>query len=165
MGENVLRTLQNTSRVRAIKVFDRNPGRMEELKTTFGVKSAPALDDVLQDPAIKLVFVTASNNAHRELAVAALEAGKAVMCEKPMATTIADAQAMVEAAERTKGFLQIGFELRYSRLYTTVKDWIARGLLGRVLNTQCTYCSSAWGTSQCLEGRLQIQRRHVRREA
>ena len=49
------------------------------------------------------------------------------------------------AAERTGGFLQIGFELRYSHLYTTVKDWIIRGLLGRVLNTQCTYCSSAWG--------------------
>jgi predicted dehydrogenase len=145
MGQNILRTLQNSSTVRAITVFDRNLEHMEELKATFGVKSAPALEDVLQDPAIKLVFVTASNNAHRELTVAALEAGKAVMCEKPMATTIPDAQAMVEAAERTNGFLQIGFELRYSHLYTTVKDWIARGLLGRVLNTQCTYCSSAWG--------------------
>jgi len=91
------------------------------------------------------VFITASNNAHKELAIAALEAGKAVMCEKPMATTLADATAMVEAAERTNGFLQVGFELRYSRLYSTVKDWIERDLLGRVLNTQCTYISSAWG--------------------
>src|ERR1700684_1248087 len=109
MGQNVLRSLQSSPRVRAITVFDRNAERMEELRNTFGVKSAPALDDVLQDPAIKLVFVTASNDAHRELSVAALEAGKAVMCEKPMATTIPDARAMVEAAERTNGFLQIGF--------------------------------------------------------
>ena len=84
MGQNVLSTLQNSPRVRAITVFDRNPGRMEELKTKFGVKSASTLDDVLKDPAIKLVLVTASNNAHRELTVAALEAGKAVMCEKPI---------------------------------------------------------------------------------
>jgi predicted dehydrogenase len=145
MGQNVLHTLQDSPWVRAITVFDRNPERMEELKAKFGARPAPSLDGVLQDPAIKLVFVTASNNAHRELTVAALEAGKAVMCEKPMATNISDAQAMVEAAERTSGFLQIGFELRYSHLYTTVKDWIARGLLGRLLNTQCTYCSSAWG--------------------
>ncbi len=75
----------------------------------------------------------------------ALEAGKAVMCEKPMATSLNDAAAMVEAAERTKGFLQVGFELRYSHLYTRVKEWIERGLLGQVVNTECTYCTSAWG--------------------
>lgn len=145
MGRNVLHSLQESPMVRGITVFDRNAERMQKLQQEFSVESAASLDDVLRDPAIKLVFVTASNNAHRELTVAALEAGKAVMCEKPMATTIPDAQAMVKAAERTNGFLQIGFELRYSHLYTTVKDWIDRGLLGRVLNTQCTYCSSAWG--------------------
>lgn len=145
MGKNVLQSLKKSPMVRGITVFDRNAERMQKLQQEFSVKTAATLDDVLRDPAIRLVFVTASNNAHRELTVAALEAGKAVMCEKPMATTIPDAQAMVEAAERTNGFLQIGFELRYSHLYTTVKDWVARGLLGRVLNTQCTYCSSAWG--------------------
>ena len=145
MGRNVLHSLKESPMVRGITIFDRNAERMQKLQQEFSVKTAATLDDVLRDPAIRLVFVTASNNAHRELTVAALEAGKAVMCEKPMATTIPDAQAMVEAAERTNGFLQIGFELRYSHLYTTVKDWIARGLLGRVLNTQCTYCSSAWG--------------------
>jgi predicted dehydrogenase len=145
MGHNVVRTLENSPRVRGITGFDPNPERLEELKRTFAVKTTPGLEDVLQNPEIKLVFVTASNNAHKDLAVAALEAGKAVMCEKPMATTIPDAETMVKAAERTDGFLQIGFELRYSHLYTTVKDWIERGLLGRVLNTQCTYASSAWG--------------------
>ncbi len=145
MGQNVARTLENSPRVRGITGFDPKPERLEELKKKFGLKTAPTLDEVLQNAEIKLVFVTASNNAHKELTVAALEAGKAVMCEKPMATTIPDAEAMVKAAERTNGFLQIGFELRYSHLYTTVKDWVERGLLGRVLNTQCTYASSAWG--------------------
>ena len=145
MGQNVVRTLESSPRVLGITGFDPKPERLEELKKTFGVKTSQTLDEVLQNPEIKLVFVTASNNAHKDLAVAALEAGKAVMCEKPMATTIPDAEAMVKAAERTNGFLQIGFELRYSHLYTAVKDWIDRGLLGRVLNTQCTYASSAWG--------------------
>jgi predicted dehydrogenase len=145
MGKNVLQHIQESPFVRGITVFDPNPERMEALQQSFHVKSAATLKDVLQNPDIKLVFVTASNNAHKDLSIAALEAGKAVMCEKPMATTLADAEAMVEAAERTNGFLQIGFELRYSHMYVTVKDWIDRGLLGRVLNTQCTYCSSAWG--------------------
>lgn len=145
MGQNVIRHLADSPQVRAITVFDRNAERFEPLKQRFSVKTSGSLDQVLGDPQIKLVFITASNDAHKDLTIAALEAGKAVMCEKPMATTLADAQAMVEAAEKTGGFLQVGFELRYSHLYTTVKDWIDRDLLGRVLNTHCFYCSSAWG--------------------
>jgi len=145
MGEHVIRHLADSPLVEAITVFDRHPERMEQFKRRHGVKIVASLEHVLNNPEIRLVFITASNNAHKELSIAALEAGKAVMCEKPMATTLADAETMVEAAERTGGFLQIGFELRYSHLYTQVKDWIDQGLLGRVLNTQCTYISSAWG--------------------
>jgi len=145
MGRHVIEHLRDSRLVRAITVFDRHPERMESLKESHGVKTAESLDKVLEDEEIRLVFVTASNNAHKELTIAALEAGKAVMCEKPMATTLRDAEAMVEAAERTQGFLQIGFELRYSHLYGAVRNWIDEGLLGIVLNTHCIYCSSAWG--------------------
>lgn len=155
MGENVIRHLGYSPLVRGITVFDRHPERMELLKQRYSVETAENLERVLEDPDIKLVFITASNNAHKDLTIAALEAGKAVMCEKPMATTLADAEVMVEAAERNKGFLQVGFELRYSRLYTAVKDWIDRGLLGRVLNTHCFYCSSAWGRQSGWRARSQ----------
>src|SRR5215469_17886719 len=100
MGENVIRHLGESPLVENITVYDRHPERMEALKERHGVAVAGSLDQVLADPAIKLVFITAANNAHKELTIAALEAGKAVMCEKPMATTLADAQAMVEAADR-----------------------------------------------------------------
>lgn len=145
MGENVIRHFAGSPLVRSITVFDPQPERMELLQRRHGVKTSRSLEGILQDPHIRLVFVTASNNAHKSLTIAALEAGKAVMCEKPMATTLADAAAAVQAAERTKGFLQVGFELRYSHLYTRVKKWIGQGLLGRVLNTHCLYCTSAWG--------------------
>lgn len=145
MGENILRHLEGSPLVRGITIFDLDRERMKKLQQSFNVKTEATLQEILHDPEVKLVFVTASNDSHKDLTVAALEAGKAVMCEKPMATTLADAEAMVEAAERTKGFLQVGFELRYSHLYTTVKNWIDGGLLGRVLNAQCTYCTSAWG--------------------
>lgn len=145
MGVNVMEHLRASPLVRDITVFDPNKERLEALRQSHGVKTADSLESVLENPAIPLVFITASNDAHKDLAIKALEAGKAVMCEKPMATSLADAEAMVEAAERTNGWLQIGFELRYSHLYTEVKKWIDQGLLGKVLNTQCTYCTSAWG--------------------
>lgn len=46
---------------------------------------------------------------------------------------------MVEESERRNGFLQIGFELRYSKLYAQVKEWIEAGLLGEIVNTHCWY--------------------------
>ena len=74
--------------------------------------------------------------------MASLEAGKAVMCEKPIATTLEDSRLMVEEAEKRGLFFQIGFELRYSRLYSKVKQWIDDGLLGEIVNIHCCYICS-----------------------
>lgn len=115
-----------------------------------GFEATNDLAQVLDDPKVGLVFVTASNEAHKPLVLAALRAGKAVMCEKPIATTLADSKLMVDEAEKLGRFFQIGFELRYSKLYTKVKDWIDQGVLGEVMNTHCYYicsefhCKGSW---------------------
>ena len=145
MGKNVIQHLADSPLVSGITVFDRHPEKINQLVERYGVKASETLEQGIGEPCSEACFCHRLNNAHKELSIAALNAGKAVMCEKPMATNLADAEEMVRAAKRTKGFLQVGFELRYSHLYTTVKDWIDRGLLGRVLNTQCVYISSAWG--------------------
>ncbi len=139
MGTTVLKHLGQCERVSRIVPHDVREERVAELREQGHPDATTDLDAVLSDPAVKLVFVTAANAAHASLSLAALEAGKAVMCEKPMAATLAKAREMVDTAERLGGFLQVGFELRYSRLYTTVKDWIDQGLLGDVVHTQCTY--------------------------
>lgn len=69
----------------------------------FGfAKSTTNWRDLVNDPAIQLISITSPNGMHREMAVAALEAGKHVWCEKPMALTIADAEAMTAAAAKAK---------------------------------------------------------------
>lgn len=129
-----------------IYLHDASP---EKLSSWFGdprVVPASRLEDLLEDASVRTVFIATPNATHKELAIRSLAAGKAVMCEKPMATTLADAQEMVATAEACQGFLQIGFELRYSKLFTTIKHWIDRGLLGTVVNTNCQYVSSEyWG--------------------
>jgi predicted dehydrogenase len=144
MGETVIKHLQKCPEIKGIIAFDVRKERVAELRKRFDVEATTEIKDILCDPAVRCVFVTSSNDAHAELTIASLNAGKAVLCEKPMATTLQDAEAMVKCAEANNGFLQIGFELRYSYLYTKVKEWIDRGLLGDVINTQCTYISSAW---------------------
>ncbi|SEB49862.1 Gfo/Idh/MocA family protein [Terriglobus roseus] len=145
MGINVMGHLRDSPLLSDVTVYDTDAARLEKLRREQGVTTEASLERILDSPDIPLVFITASNDVHKSLAVQALEAGKAVMCEKPMATTLADAEAMVQTAERTGGFLQVGFELRYSHLYRRVKQWLDLGLLGKIKNTQCTYCTSAWG--------------------
>ena len=144
MGATVIRHLQKCSEVKHIVAMDTREERVKELRERFNIEATTEINEILCDPEVRCVFITSSNDAHAELTIQSLKAGKSVLCEKPMATSLEDARAMVECAESTSGFLQIGFELRYSYLYTKVKEWIDAGLLGEVVNTQCTYIASAW---------------------
>ena len=143
-GKGTIKNLATNPLVSGIVAYDVVEDQLRSLPPTDRVTTTARLEDVLGDPDVKLVFVKTSNHAHRDLTIQSLEAGKAVLCEKPMANTLADAREMVETAERLGLFLQIGFELRYSHLYTKVKEWAAAGLLGDIVNTHCMYCSSAY---------------------
>ncbi len=139
MGRTVIQHLREDPSVKQIVGFDVSDEPLQTLGKSHPVQTTRRLDDILRDSQIKLAFVTASNDAHKMLAMQCLEAGKAVLCEKPAATTLQDAEEMVVYSEKRGLFLQIGFELRYSTLYTKVKDWIEAGLLGQVVNTHCYY--------------------------
>lgn len=146
MGRTVIGHLQKCSGVSRIVAYDPREEALEKTHRECGVEVSRSLEKTLADPELKLVFITASNDAHKELALTSLRAGKAVMCEKPMANSLEDSQEMAEAAEQLGGFLQIGFELRYSHLYSTVKKWIDEGKLGEVRNIDCNYIASeGWG--------------------
>ncbi len=146
MGGGVISHLKECPEVTEILAMDIRPERVAQLTKQFGIRATNDLDEILADPQVRLVFVTASNDAHKPLVMAALAAGKAVMCEKPIATTLEDSQQMVAEAERRGLFFQIGFELRYSRAYTLIKEWADAGLLGAVMNTHCYYiCSEFHG--------------------
>lgn len=143
-GTAKIKVLKTCPEVDSIIVMDVHEQRVRAVGDELGVEVTTDLDRALGDPAVKLVFISASNDAHRALTVAAIEAGKAVLCEKPMANTLDDARGMVEAAERRDAYLEIGFELRHSKLYMKIQEWIEKGLLGDVLNTHCLFVSSAY---------------------
>jgi predicted dehydrogenase len=144
MGGTVVQHLKECPQVSGIVAYDIAEERVMATQEAYHIAGTIELDEVLGDPAVKLVFVTAANHVHKELVIRSLEAGKAVLCEKPMANTLADALEMVECAERLQMFFQVGFELRYSHLYARVKEWIDAGLLGDVVSTHCLYNSSAY---------------------
>jgi len=146
MGSKILEPLCRAPQVSGVVGIDPDRGAQQRAREKHGIAIAGSYEEALNDPEVQLVFIAAPNHLHARLAISALCAGKAVMCEKPMATTLEDAEEMVATAERLGGYLQIGFELRYSALYLWVKERIDAGVVGEVLNTQCTYiCSEFHG--------------------
>lgn len=146
MGCSVIGALLGRQEHAGLIAYDPSPEALTGVRERFGIETTRDLSLVLQNPDVKLVFITAPNHVHCDLASAAMRAGKAVLLEKPIATSMEDSVRLVEESERLGVFLQIGFELRYSKLYTTVKDWIDSGLLGKVVNVHCTYiCSEFHG--------------------
>lgn len=84
------------------------------------------LDRFLADPAVDVVWIASPNHLHKEHAIATLEAGKHVLCEKPMALSVAECRAMMRAAEKAGRLLTVGYNSRHHpRLAALRADWLA----------------------------------------
>ncbi len=114
--------------------------RAEAAKAKYGTPDAKVYTDyraLLADPEIEVVHVCTPNRSHADISIDAMEAGKHVMCEKPMAKTAADAARMVEAAKRTGKKLTIGYQHRQKASARYAKDYITEGELGEVYYANC----------------------------
>ena len=100
------------------------------------VKKCNAIDDVLGDPDIDLVDVCLPSPMHADVALAALRAGKHVLVEKPIATTLRDAGRMLRAADKAGRHLMVGQILCFMPEYRFVLDAVAGGKYGRLLGGQ-----------------------------
>lgn len=109
--------------------------RAREAAEKFGASGAKITTDykaLLADPTLGAVHVLTPNDSHAHITVAALEAGKHVMCEKPMAKTAAEARAMLDAAKRTGKLLTIGYQNRYRNDSTYLYRACQNGDLGDI---------------------------------
>ncbi len=108
--------------------------RAQKAKEEYGTPDAKVFTDYqeLLKEDLDAVYVLTPNNAHAPVSIAAMEAGKHVMCEKPMAKTYAEAKAMVETAERTGKLLNIGYQNRYRADSIYLKSACQDGELGEI---------------------------------
>ena len=86
---------------------------------------------VMADPAVQAVMCLASTNSHVEICMAAIEAGKHVFCEKPVAMEVKETVAIMEAAEAHKVLFQVGFNRRFDHNFRRIRETVASGKLGR----------------------------------
>lgn len=108
-----------------------SPQRALEVAQSWGVPRAYRdIEEVIADPQVQVVHICTPNHLHRSMAEAALEAGKHVVCEKPLATTLEDAQALAALAASTGLIATVPFVYRYHPVVREARARIAQGELG-----------------------------------
>lgn len=128
---------QQLPNVKIIGVADIVPERAKAAAERWGVeKWFTDYNELLAMPKLHGVSVCTFNQAHRAPVVAALEAGKHVLVEKPMAATLEDATEMVRAAKRTGKILQVGFWPRFGYEWQTAREMVRSGALGDIYYAQ-----------------------------
>ena len=117
------------------------PERAEKAAAEYGAKGARTYTDykeLLQDKSIDVVHVCTPNRSHSFITVDALEAGKHVMCEKPMAINSAEARKMLDAARRTGKKLSIGYQNRFRDDSLYMKNEAEQGTFGEIYYAKAT---------------------------
>ncbi|MCW5853273.1 MAG: Gfo/Idh/MocA family oxidoreductase [Anaerolineae bacterium] len=122
--------LKQEPEVEVVGLYDYDATRGAEAEAKFGIVSLPL--DALLDAGLDAVVVCAENTQHRRLVEAAAGRVRAILCEKPIATTLADAQAMLDVCQRTGTRLQMCFPVRFATAMAALKDLLAKGRLGTI---------------------------------
>ena len=122
---------------------DVNPARQAAAEA-LGLKWYNTSEEMIADPELDAIYVATNNATHAQLAIAALKAGKHVITEKPMATSIADAKEMVDTAKAMKLSLSVDHMMTNNIYNIKAREVVASGALGDV-NDACFHMEFAFG--------------------
>ncbi len=128
-------SLAKISQVEMVAFCDISREKAEDAARKFGTQDAVAYEDyteLLKDKSIDVVHVCTPNRSHSSITVDVLEAGKHVMCEKPMAKTTVEARSMLEASKRTGKKLTIGYQNRFRGDSRYLHEICENGDLGEI---------------------------------
>ena len=121
-------------------VVDLTDSAAQDARDRFGFDEASSnWKDTVNRSDIDIVDICTPNNAHAEIAIEALRAGKHVICEKPLASTLEESVAMVEAAEASGTTTMVAFNYRRTPAVALAKKFIEEGKIGDVINFRGTY--------------------------
>lgn len=135
-----LRLLQRMEGARLVAASDPAPAARERAARIARVPIVERAEEILSDRGVDAVVICAPTHLHADLAVAALEAGKHVFVEKPLATSAHDAERVVAAAERSGLSAMVGFNRRLHPLFEQARRLVMSGELGRVRAVQSAFC-------------------------
>jgi len=148
------RSAQNLPGVEIAGIYDDNPARGEEWAEKLQTRFFAAADALLAE-GLDGAVICAENVNHRPLVEQCAGKVGAILCEKPIATTVADAQAMIDICAKTSTKLQIAFPVRFAPAIRHLKDQLDAGSLGEIYSAKCTNHGSmpgGWFVDKPLSG-------------
>ncbi len=145
MAQGHLRSLSIIPEAEVIAICDTYKKNLDEAgKLAVKLKVSPRnvmkfrrVENLLAVDELQGIIIATPNYTHCPLTVAALKAGKHVLCEKPMATTVKDCEEMIKVARKSEKILQIGLEYRHAPIYQKMNMLIKRGDIGKVQMMWC----------------------------
>ena len=118
--------------VDTVQVCDADQARVRELSSALGVQGTSDYRQILNDPKIQAISIATPSRTHYQIAKECMEAGKDVLVEKPMTMDVAEAEGLVEIADRNNRILMVGHIFRYHPAVQELKRRIDAGEMGKI---------------------------------
>ncbi|HZO91119.1 MAG TPA: Gfo/Idh/MocA family oxidoreductase [Chthonomonadaceae bacterium] len=125
-----------------VACWDDDEARGRQNADAFGIPYSPHLEDVLSRPDLECVIVASETNKHAGLCVAAMEAGKSVLLQKPMAITLADCDRIIQTVEKTGVWFSLAFQMRCDPQNIQMRELVQSGAIGRLGMIRRRHCIS-----------------------
>lgn len=145
---SVIPGILHSERGELLAIASRDQTRAQETAERFGVeRSYGSYEALLADPDIDAVYIPLPNHLHKPWTIKAAQAGKHILCEKPLALDAQEAQEMVQACEQAGVHLAEAFMYRHHPRYALIRDIIASGEIGDVRGIHATFTFNSSGSS------------------
>ncbi|SMO60694.1 Predicted dehydrogenase [Saccharicrinis carchari] len=132
--KRIVLPLKNTKYCKIYGIASRNPKKAEAFAQKFDIEKVYAdYQELIEDPIIDFVYIPLPNHLHLEWVVKAAEAGKHILCEKPIALNAQEAMQCIEAAQKNKVQLMEAFMYKFHPLWIYAKEVITTNQIGRIM--------------------------------
>lgn len=132
-----------SDRISVVAVMDSNMETCEKVRKKYGIANAYSTHEtLLKDPDVEAVYIASPVFCHYDQVIAAADAGKQILCEKPFALNAAQAEEMERYCRERNVLLYAGFVMRFHRLHQNMKKIVQSGALGDIVNAYANF--SCW---------------------
>lgn len=128
-----------------IAICEVNDERREKICNELNVKGYKDYRELLENKDIDVVYIATPNFLHAKISIEALKKGKYVFCEKPLGLNRKEIEGVLKAEKESGKYLQVNFEMRYSKMCKRIKDIIDEGEIGEVKNIYFIHCPGGPG--------------------
>ncbi|HVX98914.1 MAG TPA: Gfo/Idh/MocA family oxidoreductase [Pseudorhodoplanes sp.] len=140
----VIPAMKSSSNSAVVAIASRDLARAREAAAKAGIERAyGSYEELLADPTIEAIYNPLPNHMHVEWSIKAMEAGKHVLCEKPISLTAAEAEKLVGARERTGRLIEEAFAIRNHPQWAALREVIDSGEIGAVRGVQTMLCMNS----------------------